>query len=191
MVKYEQGMREYLSCQEPLCKVVVAVTAGSVNVEATVTDSTGNAVGKADELKALTMEELTARIQAVVPDVVVESTATVTDPIDKTLVVPININSAQTAAGLGAGLGVGLGLPVFCAFLFFLHVQLNFAADKRGKYLKYRFSHNNPRIPCGFMPKDARDALWAEIKGTKASREAAMEIGLPEPEKEEKTNYYV
>ena len=73
-------------------------------------------------------------------------------------------------AGLGAGLGVGLGLPVFCAFLFFLHVQLNFAADKRGKYLKYRFSHTNRSVPCGFMPKDARDALWAEIKGTKASR---------------------
>jgi len=77
--------------------------------------------------------------------------------------------------------------PVFCAFLFFLHVQLNFAADKRGKYLKYRFSHTNPRIPCGFMPKDARDALWAEITRTKASRDAAMEIGMPEPEKEEKT----
>ena len=182
-------MRDILFCQEPLCKVAVAVTAASVNVEATVTDSTGNAVGKADELKALTMEELTARIQAVVPDVVVESTATVTDPIDKTLVVPININSAQTAAGLGAGLGVGLGLPVFCAFLFFLHVQLNFAADKRGKYLKYRFSHTNRSVPCGFMPKDARHALWAEIKGTtKASQIAPMEIGMAEPEKEEKTN---
>ena len=183
-------MRDILFCQEPLCKVTVSVTAASVNVEATVTDSTGNAVGKADELKALTMEELTARIQAVVPGVVVESTATVTDPIDKTLVVPINnINSAQTAAGLGAGLGVGLGLPVFCAFLFFLHVQLNFAADKRGKYLKYRFSHTNRSVPCGFMPKDARHALWAEIKGTtKASQIAPMEIGMAEPEKEEKTN---
>ena len=96
--------------------------------------------------------------------------------------------STQTAqAGLGAGLGVGLGLPVFCAFLFFLHVQLNFAADKRGKYLKYRFSHNNPRIPCGFMPKDARDALWAEIKGSKACQIAPIKIGMPEPEKEEKT----
>ena len=178
MVKYEQGMREYLSCQEPLCKVVVTVTAASVNVEATVTDTTGGAVGKADELKDLTVEELTDRIQAVVPGVVVESTATVTDPIDKTLVVPID-KSAQTAtdeAGLGAGLGVGLGLPVFCAFLLFLHVRLNFAADKRGKYLKYRFSHTNPRIPCGFMPKDARDALWAEIKGTKASRVRPAEL---------------
>ena len=68
-------------------------------------------------------------------------------------------------------------------------MQLNFAADKRGKYLKYRLSHTNPRIPCGFMPKDARDALWAEIKGSKASRDAAnMEIGIPEPKKEEKTN---
>ena len=189
MVKYEQGMREYLSCQEPLCKVVVAVTAGSVNVEATVTDTTSGAVGKADELKALTVDALKDRIQAVVPGgVVVESTATVTDPVDKTLVVPID-KSAETAAGLGAGLGVGLGLPVFCAFLFFLHVQLNFAADKRGKYLKYRFSHTNRSVPCGFMPKDARHALWAEIKGTtKASQIAPMEIGMAEPEKEEKTN---
>ena len=56
----------------------------------------------------------------------------------------------------------------------------------------YRFSYTNPRIPCGFMPRDARDALWAEITRTKASRvrpeEAAVEIPMPEPKKEERTN---
>ena len=67
-------------------------------------------------------------------------------------------------AGLGAGLGIGLGLPIFCVCLFFLHVQMNFAAGNRGKYLRYRFSHTNAMITCGYIPKESRDAMWAELK---------------------------
>merc|ERR1740133_428361 len=50
---YEAGMRTILSCEAPLCQVAIAVTAASVNVEATVTDATsgGGAVAMADTLK--------------------------------------------------------------------------------------------------------------------------------------------
>merc|ERR1711865_662386 len=41
---FETNMRTYLGCKAPLCQVAIAVTAGSVNVVATVTDSTSTAV---------------------------------------------------------------------------------------------------------------------------------------------------
>ena len=70
-----------------------------------------------------------------------------------------------------------------------LHVQLSFPAEMRGKYLKWRFSHTNPRC-CGFMPKDRRDALWAEIKGNSSNRvsdrETAVEIPMPGAKAEDK-----
>jgi hypothetical protein len=31
------------------------------------------------------------------------------------------------------------------------------------KYLSYRLSHTNPNVNVGYMPKERRDALWAEI----------------------------
>ena len=37
-------------------------------------------------------------------------------------------------------------------------------------YLSYRFSHTNPFIVVGYMPKERRDALWAEIKAPKAPK---------------------
>ena len=77
---YEHGLRDLLSCQEPLCKVAVVVTAASVNVEATVTDTTGNAAGKAEELAALPKEELQTRMQIFVPGAVVESTVIIFAP---------------------------------------------------------------------------------------------------------------
>jgi len=209
---YEAGMRTILSCEAPLCQVAIAVTAASVNVEATVTDATsgGGAVAMADTLKTLTKEDLQARITAVLPGLVVESAATVTAPIATTLVVPVAASPSPPAepdrvggpgvgltkgsdqtttndAGLGAGLGLGLGLPIFCAFLFFLHVQMNFEDGKRSKYIKYRFSHTNAQINFGYMPKESRDALWAEIKAPaeQSSRETGVEIPAP---KEEKTD---
>ena len=95
----------------------------------------------------------------------------------------------STNEALGAGLGLGLGLPVLCMFLFCLHVQLSFPAEMRGKYLEWRFSHTNPRC-CGFMPKDRRDALWAEIKGNSSNRvsdrETAVEIAMPKAKAEDK-----
>ena len=80
MYMYEHGLRDLLSCQEPLCKVAVVVTAASVNVEATVTDTTGNAAGKAEELAALPKEELQTRMQIFVPGAVVESTVIIFAP---------------------------------------------------------------------------------------------------------------
>ena len=213
---YEAGMSAILLCEAPLCQVAIAVTAASVNVEATVTDATsgGGAVAMADTLKTLTKEDLQARITAVLPGLVVESAATVTAPIEVELIVPVAApvaaspsppaepdrvggpgvgltkGSDQTTtndAGLGAGLGLGLGLPIFCAFLFFLHVQMNFEDGKRSKYIKYRFSHTNAQINFGYMPKESRDALWAEIKAPaeQSSRETGVEIPAP---KEEKTD---
>lgn len=68
-------------------------------------------------------------------------------------------------------------------------MQLNFPADKRGKYIKYRFSHTNPRC-CGYMPKDLRDALWVDIKGSDSNRatdrETAVEIPMPRAKAEDK-----
>ena len=215
---YEKGIRKILACEEPYCKVAIAVTAASVNVETTVTDTNtdtaNNAVAKAAELKALTKEQLQTAIAAEVPGVVVESTADVSDPIDTTLIVAVPASPSSpppasplappptdqtgvedsdskqsTNEALGAGLGLGLGLPVLCMFLFCLHVQLSFPAEMRGKYLKWRFSHTNPRC-CGFMPKDRRDALWAEIKGNSSNRvsdrETAVEIAMPKAKAEDK-----
>ena len=231
-VNYEKGMRKILGCQEPNCKVAIAVTKvingrrlnsddGEINVETTVTDTNtdtaNNAVAKAGELKALTKEDLQKRIRENVPggdQLKVLEVATVTDPIDTTLIVAIpaspsspppasplappptdqagvgDTDSKQTSnEALGAGLGLGLGLPVLCMFLFCLHVQLSFPAEMRGKYLKWRFSHTNPRC-CGYMPKDRRDALWAEIKGNSSNRvsdrETAVEIPMPRAKAEDK-----
>jgi hypothetical protein len=216
-VAYGTGMRKILSCYEPQCKVAIAVEAASVKVETTVTDTntdtTDNAVAKAEELKALSVTELQNAIAAEVPDVVVETTATVTEPIDTTLSVPVpaspssppppsplappstdqnveDTDSKQsTNEALGAGLGLGLGLPLLCMFLFCIHVHLNFPAEMRGKYLKWRFSHTNPRC-CGYFPKERRDALWAEIKGDSSNRvsdrETAVEIPMPKAKAEDK-----
>merc|ERR1712194_145481 len=83
--------------------------------------------------------------------------------------------------------GLGLGFPLFCAFLFFIHVQLNFAEGNRNKYLTYRFSHSNAQINFGYRPKESRDALWAEIKApAQSSRETAVEV--PVAPKKEKTD---
>ena len=153
-----------------LSSVSISVEAASVIITATIKVP---ALTTADALQA----KLTSRLgTAASASTALGITAVESDP---TIVArdASAIGDLEVAeAGLGAGLGVGLGLPVFCAFLLFLHVRLNFAADKRGKYLKYRFSHTNRSVPCGFMPKDARDALWAEIKGTKASRVRPAEL---------------
>jgi len=191
---YESGMRAYLGCNAPLCEVVIAVTAASVNVAATVTDTTGNVVNDNAEsvvnvLKTLDQEALQAALSESMPegfDLTVESIAAVSPIRETTLTVAVAASpSAPPAsklggeglgqekesnqettddAGLGAGLGIGLGLPIFCVCLFFLHVQMNFAAGNRGKYLRYRFSHTNAMITCGYIPKESRDAMWAELK---------------------------
>jgi len=228
---YETGMRTFLACEAPLCMVAVAVTAASVNVEATVTDArTGedlpdgvlDAVAMAEQLKTMDPGALTTAL-----GVTVTSAVAVTAPIDvqATIVIvapssppPVaspspsppqprspskrdrvggpgvglkeSKGSDQTTAeeaGLGLGLGLGLGFPLFCAFLFFIHVQLNFAEGNRNKYLTYRFSHSNAQINFGYRPKESRDALWAEIKApAQSSRETAVEV--PVAPKKEKTD---
>merc|ERR1711935_1252607 len=47
---FETNMRACLGCKAPLCQVAIAVTAGSVNVVATVTDTTSTAVTAAKNL---------------------------------------------------------------------------------------------------------------------------------------------
>lgn len=55
-------------------------------------------------------------------------------------------------------------LPILCCV--YICVQYD---GKVGKYLSWRFSHTNPFIVVGYMPKERRDALWAEIKAPKGS----------------------
>jgi hypothetical protein len=54
--------------------------------------------------------------------------------------------------------------PILC--MAYVLVAYN---GKEFKYLSYRFSHANPFMRVGYMPKERRDALWAELKAPKAS----------------------
>ena len=56
-------------------------------------------------------------------------------------------------------------LPMLCM----VYVAIQYSGKER-KYLSYRFSHTNPFVVVGYMPKERRDALWAEIKAPKVSK---------------------
>mmetsp|Transcript_47094 Transcript_47094/g.112918 ORF Transcript_47094/g.112918 Transcript_47094/m.112918 type:complete len:138 (-) Transcript_47094:175-588(-) len=55
--------------------------------------------------------------------------------------------------------------PMLCM----VYVAIQYSG-KECKYLSYRFSHTNPFIVIGYMPKERREALWAEIKAPKESK---------------------
>jgi len=53
-------------------------------------------------------------------------------------------------------------IPIFCV----VYVLTNYKGNEC-KYLSWRFSHTNPYVFFGYMPKERRDALWREIKAGK------------------------
>jgi len=75
---FETSMRSYLDCNAPLCQVAIAVTAGSVNVVATVTDSTSTAVTAAAKLTTDSTAVLSAALGVTVEAAPTVSTATKT-----------------------------------------------------------------------------------------------------------------
>ena len=60
-------------------------------------------------------------------------------------------------------------LVLLCPLLCCVYICVQYDG-KVGKYLSWRFSHTNPFILVGYMPKERRDALWAEIKAPKGHR---------------------
>ena len=75
---FETNMRSYLGCNEPLCQVAIAVTAGSVNVVATVTDTKSTAVAAAAKLTTDSTAVLSAALGVTVEAVPTVSAATKT-----------------------------------------------------------------------------------------------------------------
>ena len=128
---YETNMRTYLGCNAPLCQVAIAVTAGSVNVVATVTDTTSTAVAAA---KKLTTDSTAALSTAL--GVTVEATPTVSAATKTTLTVafaapppPID-NSKIDAAAVGGVVGgllgaATLGLLGFVCYMYSREKQGN------------------------------------------------------------------
>ena len=60
-------------------------------------------------------------------------------------------------------------LVLLCPLLCCVYICVQYDG-KVGKYLSWRFSHTNPFVLVGYMPKERRDALWAEIKAPKGHR---------------------
>merc|ERR1719272_2713619 len=75
---YETNMRSYLGCNAPLCQVAIAVTAGSVNVVATVTDTKSTAVAAAAKLTTDSTAVLSAALGVTVEAAPTVSAATKT-----------------------------------------------------------------------------------------------------------------
>ena len=112
---YETNMRTYLGCKAPLCQVAIAVTAGSVNVVATVTDTTSTAVAAA---KKLTTDSTAALSTAL--GVTVEAAPTVSAATKTTLTVaaPVAVSSDDDdddkIAMVGGLVGGLLGMATLC-----------------------------------------------------------------------------
>ena len=75
---FETNMRSYLGCNAPLCQVAIAVTAGSVNVVATVTDTRSTAVAAAAKLTTDSTAVLSAALGVTVEAAPTVSAATKT-----------------------------------------------------------------------------------------------------------------
>ena len=88
MAGYEVKLRGYLGCLAPACQVAISVTAASVNVVATVTDTIGDAVAAAATLATVSIEDLSAALA-----VTVESAPIVSSPIETTLTIAVLVSS--------------------------------------------------------------------------------------------------
>ena len=127
---FETNMRTYLGCKAPLCQVAIAVTAGSVNVVATVTDTTSTAVTAA---KKLTTDSTAALSTAL--GVTVEAAPTVSAATKTTLTVavappppaPAAADDDNSAAGIVGGI---LGAVTFCLLVFVCYMA---SREKKNK----------------------------------------------------------
>lgn len=70
-----------------------------------------------------------------------------------------NVASEEADVSL---LALLLLLIPLCPILFIVYVFNRYPGRER-LYLKWRFSHTNPFFVSGYMPKERRDALWAEV----------------------------
>ena len=114
---YETKMRTYLGCRAPLCQVAIAVTAGSVNVVATVTDTTFTAVTAAKKLRTDSIAALSTAL-----GVTVKATPTVSAATKTTLTVffaappPPTVNTESDAGVVGGVVGGLLGAATLGLF---------------------------------------------------------------------------
>ena len=127
---FETNMRTYLGCKAPLCQVAIAVTAGSVNVVATVTDSTSTAVAAAAKLTTDSTAALSTAL-----GVTVEAAPTVSAATKTTLTVavappppaPAAADDDNSAAGIVGGI---LGAVTFCLLVFVCYMA---SREKKNK----------------------------------------------------------
>ena len=100
---YEAGMRAILLCEAPLCQVAIAVTAGSVNVVATVTDSTSTAVAAAAKLTTDSTAALSTALGVTVEAAPTVSAATETKLIVRTVAPSVAPSPPQSGSELRMG----------------------------------------------------------------------------------------
>ena len=138
--------------------VIITVAAGSVLVTATI------AVPAATTAAAM-MVSLSARLGSAADasaalGITVESVPTIREKsngveVKDTKTMPMDL------------------LALILALVFLLPPMLGMAyalimyRGQECKYLSYRFSHGNPNVNVGYMPKERREALWAEISAGK------------------------
>eukprot|EP00964_Phaeocystis_antarctica_P136018 scaffold100410_cov67-Phaeocystis_antarctica.AAC.1 len=100
---FETSMRSYLGCNAPLCQVAIAVTAGSVNVVATVTDSTSTAVAAAAKLTTDPTAALSTALGVTVEAAPTVSAATETKLIVRTVAPSVAPSPPQSGSELRMG----------------------------------------------------------------------------------------
>ena len=86
--------------------------------------------------------------------------------------------SAASSARLSAPMS-GLACESDIEGIFCVYVMMNYRG-RECKYLSWRFSHTNPYVVFGYMPKERRDALWQEIQG-KMWQDVATMATIQEP----------
>ena len=158
---FKTKMRSYLGCNAPLCQVAITVTAGSVNVVATVTDTTSTAVAAAAKLTTdvVDVRELSAAL-----GVTVEAAPTVSATTKTTLTVrpaapsvaqqPDSNPQEESAAvvgksgdelSVGAIAGIAVGGLVVGVYCFFAARR----SRRRSAYLKKQRLENTTATSAG------------------------------------------
>eukprot|EP00964_Phaeocystis_antarctica_P085117 scaffold53708_cov50-Phaeocystis_antarctica.AAC.5 len=129
---YETNMRTYLGCKAPLCQVAIDVTAGSVKVVATVTDTTSTAVAAAKKLTTDSTAALSTALGVTVEAVptvsaATKTTLTVAAPVAESKVTDDDDDDDNSAAGIVGGI---LGAVTFCLLVFVCYM---YSREKQGK----------------------------------------------------------
>jgi len=140
--------------------VNISVVAGSVLVTATIAvpSSTNSTV---------VMDALSARLGSAADASAALGITVESVPTLRAVLADLDGSSISTEEkGAMALLALLVLLP---PMLCMVYVAIQYSG-KECKYLSYRFSHTNPFIVIGYMPKERREALWAEIKAPKESK---------------------